>query len=114
MDIRGGYAKPKWTDVLWVQLFLLPITTCKWAYFYGRWLWKFGLCRQEYGEEEKLYVIRRNMGLSQLQFNVSGCNEMTLNSCSISRASVLSQGQAGIFKCCPRWTDKSLTITLKL
>ena len=69
MDIRGGYAKPKWTDVLWVQLFLLPITTCKWAYFYGRWLWKFGLCRQEYGEEEKLYVIRRNMGLSQLQFD---------------------------------------------
>ena len=79
MDIRGGYAKPKWTDVLWVQLFLLPITTCKWAYFYGRWLWKFGLCRQEYGEEEKLYVIRRNMGLSQLQFDVSACNEMTLN-----------------------------------
>ena len=73
MDIRGGYAKPKWTDVLWVQLFLLPITTCRWAYFYGRWLWKFGLCRQEYGEEEKLYVIRRNMGLSQLQFDVSAC-----------------------------------------
>ena len=70
MDIRGGYAKPKWTDVLWVQLFLLPLTACRWAYFYGRWLWKFGICRQEYGEEEKLYVIRRNMGLSQLQFDV--------------------------------------------
>ena len=107
MDIRGGYAKPKWTDVLWVQLFLLPITTCKWAYFYGRWLWKFGLCRQEYGEEEKLYVIRRNMGLSQLQFDVSACNEMTLYLCSISRASVPSQGQAGIFKCYPRWTEIS-------
>ena len=85
MDIRGGYVKPKWTDVLWVQLFLLPITTCKWAYFYGRWLWKFGLCRQEYGEEEKLYVIRRNMGLSQLQFDVSDNTQL---SCSISRTSV--------------------------
>jgi len=69
MDIRGGYAKPKWTDVLWVQLILLPLTACRWSYFYGRWLWKFGVCRQEYGEEEKLYVIRRNMGLSQLQFD---------------------------------------------
>lgn len=69
MDIRGGYAKPKWTDVLWVQLVLLPLTVCRWTYFYGRWLWKFGICRQEYGRDEQLYVIRRNMGLSQLQFD---------------------------------------------
>ena len=71
MDIRGGYAKPKWTDVLWVQLLLLPLTAARWSYFYGRWLWQFGVCRREYGEGEKLYVIRRNMGLSQLQFDVS-------------------------------------------
>jgi len=69
MDIRGGYAKPKWTDVLWVQLLLLPLTAARWSYFYGRWLWQFGVCRREYGEGEKLYVIRRNMGLSQLQFD---------------------------------------------
>ena len=52
MDIRGGYAKPHWTDVLWVQLFLLPITTYRWTTFYLRWLWLFGIKRQEYGEEE--------------------------------------------------------------
>ena len=82
MDIRGGYAKPKWTDVLWVQLILLPLTACRWSYFYGRWLWKFGVCRQEYGEEEKLYVIRRNMGLSQLQFDVSGISYPVKNTCA--------------------------------
>lgn len=71
MDIRGGYAKPKWTDVLWIQLFFLPWTTYKWIYFYARWLWKFGIKREEYGEEEKLYVIRKNLGFSQGQFDVS-------------------------------------------
>ena len=86
MDIRGGYAKPKWTDVLWVQLFLLPLTACRWAYFYGRWLWKFGICRQEYGEEEKLYVIRRNMGLSQLQFDVSALCHLVKNDTSMCKS----------------------------
>ncbi len=72
MDIQGGYAKPKWTDVLWVQLVLLPVTICRWTYFYVRWFWKFGVKREEYGEEEKLYVIRKNMKLSHGHFAVRG------------------------------------------
>ncbi len=71
MDIRGGYAKPTIKDILWIQLMLLPWTMCKWAYFYGRWCWKFGIFREEYGDEEKLYIIRKNLGLSQGQFDVS-------------------------------------------
>ena len=31
MDIRGGYAKPNWKDILWVQLFLLPVTMVRWV-----------------------------------------------------------------------------------
>ena len=69
MDIRGGYAKPKITDVLWVQLLLLPWTAYLWTYFYVRWFWKFGVKREEYGTEEKLYVIRKNMKLSQGHFD---------------------------------------------
>ena len=71
MDIQGGYAKPKVWDVLLVQLVILPYTIYLWTRFYSRWLWKFGICREEYGEDEKLYVIRRNMKLSEGQFNVS-------------------------------------------
>ena len=71
MDIQGGYAKPRWTDVLWVQLVMLPVTAYRWSFFYGRWLWKFGILREEYGEEEKLYVIRKYLALSQGQFDVS-------------------------------------------
>ena len=70
MDIRGGYAKPKITDILWIQLVFLPWTICRWIHFYSRWFWKFGIKREEYGIEEKLYVIRKNMGLSQGQFDV--------------------------------------------
>jgi len=69
MDIKGGFAKPTYRDVLWVQMVFLPYTLWTWTYFYARWLWKFGIKREEYGEEEKLYVIRRNLGLSQLQFD---------------------------------------------
>ena len=71
MDIQGGYAKPKVWDVLLIQLVILPYTIYLWTLFYSRWLWKFGICREEYGEDEKLYVIRRNMKLSEGQFNVS-------------------------------------------
>ena len=69
MDIRGGYAKPKITDVLWIQLIFLPWTMCKWTYFYTRWFYKFGILKEDYGEEEKLYVIRKFMNLSQGQFD---------------------------------------------
>jgi hypothetical protein len=33
MDIRGGYAKPNWKDILWVQLFLLPLTAVRSVFF---------------------------------------------------------------------------------
>eukprot|EP00095_Tigriopus_kingsejongensis_P002598 maker-scaffold632_size121914-snap-gene-0.23 protein:Tk02598 transcript:maker-scaffold632_size121914-snap-gene-0.23-mRNA-1 annotation:"homolog dnj-2 precursor" len=68
MDIHGGYAKPKLTDVLCAQIVLLPWTAVSWGHFYGRWFWKFGIQRQEYGEDEKLYVIRKFMAVSQGQF----------------------------------------------
>ena len=79
MDIQGGYAKPKVYDVLLVQLVVLPYTIFIWSRFYSRWLWKFGICREEYGLDEKMYVIRRNMKLSEGQFNVSGLNFRFLN-----------------------------------
>merc|ERR1719422_813861 len=69
MDIKGGYAKPHWSDVLWIQLIIFPYTFYTWSQFYFRWLWKFGIKREEYGRDEKLYVIRKNLGVSQGQFD---------------------------------------------
>merc|ERR1712066_996054 len=41
----------------------------KWTQFYLRWLWKFGIKREDYGLDEKLYVIRKNMGMSKGQWD---------------------------------------------
>lgn len=58
-------------DILWVQLVLLPYWTFQYISWYARWVWKFGILREEYGDEEKLYIIRKNMGMSGGQFDVS-------------------------------------------
>jgi len=68
MEIKGGYAKPHWSDVLWVQLVILPLTLWRWSSFYTSWLWRFGILREDYGREEQLYVIRKNLGISVGQF----------------------------------------------
>jgi len=69
MDIKGGYAKPHWSDLLWIQLMILPLTLYRWSSFYLSWFWRFGLRREDYGREEQLYVIRKNLGVSQGQFD---------------------------------------------
>ena len=70
---RGGYRKPKATDVLWVQLVLLPYHLVLYIVWWARWVWRFNIKKEEYGEEEKLYIIRKFLGLSQAQFDVSLC-----------------------------------------
>lgn len=69
MDIKGAYAKPSIMDILWIQLIILPYTITKYLIWCASWTWKFTILKQPYGEEEKLYLIRRNMSLGQHQFN---------------------------------------------
>lgn len=68
---RGGYGKPHWTDVLWVQLIISPYTLAMYVIWYARWIWKFNICKEEYGEEEKLYLIKKYLGVSKTQWEVS-------------------------------------------
>ncbi|XP_077978527.1 dnaJ homolog subfamily C member 25-like isoform X2 [Glandiceps talaboti] len=65
MDIRGGYSKPKVTDVLWVQLIVWPYYLIQYIIWYARWIWKFNIKKEPYGEEEKHHIIRKYMGLSE-------------------------------------------------
>ncbi|XP_040174335.1 dnaJ homolog subfamily C member 25 homolog [Anopheles arabiensis] len=69
MDIQGAYAKPEIKDILWIQLFLLPYTVGRYLWWAGRWVWKFTLLKQPYGREEQLYLIRRYMRLTAVQFD---------------------------------------------
>ncbi|KAK3101875.1 hypothetical protein FSP39_006974 [Pinctada imbricata] len=61
MDIRGGYRRPKITDILWVQLVFSPYYLVMYIHWWLRWIWKFWIKREEYGDEEKLYIIRKFM-----------------------------------------------------
>lgn len=70
MDIKGAYAKPVWTDILWWQLIISPYTLVKYCVWNISWVWKFNVMKQEYGEEEKLYLIRKLLGMGKHQFGL--------------------------------------------
>ncbi|XP_068710073.1 dnaJ homolog subfamily C member 25 homolog [Montipora foliosa] len=69
LDIRGGYSKPRIIDVLWLRIVLLPYTVLCYIAWLLRWYWKFTIKKEEYGDEEKAYVMRRKMGLSRVQWD---------------------------------------------
>lgn len=64
IDIKGGYSKPSIYDILWVQLFCLPYRCAIYGAWFSRWVWKFWIMKEEYGEEEKSYMTWRNLGFS--------------------------------------------------
>ncbi|XP_057669234.1 dnaJ homolog subfamily C member 25 homolog [Diorhabda carinulata] len=69
MDIKGAYAKPTIMDILWIQLIMLPYTITKYIYWNLSWFWRHTVLKQEYNDEEKLYIIRKFMKMSEHQFN---------------------------------------------
>ncbi|XP_052230800.1 dnaJ homolog subfamily C member 25 homolog [Dreissena polymorpha] len=69
LDIRGGYSKPTYRDILWVQLVFFPYQLVMYIKWFLRWVWKFSIMKQEYGREEKLHLIRKNLKLNTSQFD---------------------------------------------
>ncbi|KAK2140751.1 hypothetical protein LSH36_1259g00012 [Paralvinella palmiformis] len=66
--VRGGYRKPKIYDILWLKLLLLPYDIVMYLLWWIKWIWKFWIKKEEYGLEEREYLIRRNMKMSQDQW----------------------------------------------
>lgn len=64
IDIRGGYSKPTYHNILWVQLLCLPYYLVIYVRWILRWFYKFYLLREELGDEEKEYLTYKNLGLS--------------------------------------------------
>lgn len=71
MDIRGGFAKPDIKNVLWLQIFRLPIILYNYFYWYVRWIYLFDYKGEEYGKEEKIYLISKNLGVSEEQLHIN-------------------------------------------
>lgn len=64
MDIRGGFAKPDIKNILWIQIFVYP---CKYFYWYFRWIYLFDIKKEPYGDEEKVYLISKYLGVNEDQ-----------------------------------------------
>lgn len=64
IDIKGGYSKPTYQDLLWVQLLLAPYYILSYNVWLIRWIFKFTVMKQEYGQEEKEYLTYKNLNLS--------------------------------------------------
>lgn len=43
----------------------------KYIIWYLKWIWRFNICKEEYSEEDKLYLIRKNMKVNEDAFDVS-------------------------------------------
>lgn len=69
MDIKGSYSKPSVTDVLWIQLIILPYTIGKYLLWQARWIVNFNILGKPLESEEKLYLLRKNLGMGVNQFN---------------------------------------------
>ncbi|KAM4640352.1 dnaJ homolog subfamily C member 25 [Amazona ochrocephala] len=69
IDIKGGYQKPKIYDILLFQILLAPFYLGKYIVWNCWWIYRFTIKGQEYGVEEKLYIIRRYMKMSESQFD---------------------------------------------
>lgn len=68
MDIRGGYKKPSVYDTLFWFLLSLPYKFYKYCVWKIKWIINYWIKKLDYDEESKLYLIRKNMGLSESQF----------------------------------------------
>uniref|UniRef100_A0A8C4Q4M4 DnaJ (Hsp40) homolog, subfamily C, member 25 n=1 Tax=Eptatretus burgeri TaxID=7764 RepID=A0A8C4Q4M4_EPTBU len=68
IDIRGGYRRPRIADVLLIKIVLLPWHIACFAAWHIHWIYRFGVRREEYGRDEKLYLVRKNLGLSAEHF----------------------------------------------
>ncbi|XP_044029277.1 dnaJ homolog subfamily C member 25 isoform X3 [Siniperca chuatsi] len=83
IDIKGGYQKPNLSDILLCQIVLFPYYLTNYVAWYVAWVYRFTICREEYGDVERLYIIsirlphsrlcvltlRRYMKMSQSQFD---------------------------------------------
>lgn len=71
INISGGYRKHSIYDTLAWQIIILPITLYKFSIWYFDWVRKYWIQKKDYSDEDKLYLIRKNMKMSHEQFFVS-------------------------------------------
>ena len=68
MDQNGGSPRPEVTQVLWLQIIRLPLTLYSGLTFWLHWVWRFYILREEYGDQERQFIVRRRLGMTERQW----------------------------------------------
>uniref|UniRef100_A0AAF5PJ10 DnaJ domain-containing protein n=2 Tax=Wuchereria bancrofti TaxID=6293 RepID=A0AAF5PJ10_WUCBA len=68
VDIRGGYKKPSIYNTLLWTIIVLPYTIYRYVAWNFSWFIKYHVKKEDYDDDAKSYLIRRNMSLSEEQF----------------------------------------------
>lgn len=70
INISGGYKKQSIYNTLIWQIVTLPWIGFCYMTWWLRWIKRYWIRKEEYDEEAKLYLIRRNLKMSEDQFSV--------------------------------------------
>ncbi|CAB3409954.1 unnamed protein product [Caenorhabditis bovis] len=76
LDVTGGYRKESVYDTLAWQTIVLPVTIFVYLKWLAIWHWRFTINKEEYDEEAKLHLIRKNLGISEHEFEKFGDNDI--------------------------------------
>ncbi|KAM3725181.1 DnaJ [Dirofilaria immitis] len=75
VDVRGGYKKPSIYNTLVWTIIVLPYTIYKYIVWNFSWFIKYHVKKEDYDEDAKSYLIRKNLSLSEEQFASFNDNE---------------------------------------
>lgn len=78
ISVSGGYKKESIKDTLFFYILMLPIELYHQSIWWAKWARKYWINKEEFDEEAKLYLIRKNLKISEDQFNVSRQNPQKL------------------------------------
>uniref|UniRef100_A0A1I7YUS6 J domain-containing protein n=1 Tax=Steinernema glaseri TaxID=37863 RepID=A0A1I7YUS6_9BILA len=76
MDVRGGYKKESIYDTFAWHIVSFPLTLFRYVVWKVRWIKKYNVNGEEYDEDDKMYLIRKNLGMTECQFACLEPNEI--------------------------------------
>lgn len=71
IQVHGSYRKPEFKELAIVQFWFLPYYFCKSVSWYARWFYKYNIKNEEYTEEDKEFIVRGILNISQRMSNLS-------------------------------------------
>lgn len=63
--MHGSYRKPEVNELAIVQFWFLPYYLYKSVAWYARWFYKYNINKEEYTEEDKEFIVRGILNISQ-------------------------------------------------